>query len=56
MKHNNIHMIGVPEKEERKQGIKNLSEETWQRKKTHKSRKHRVPHKIDPKRPKPGPV
>ena len=27
MKHNNIWVIGVPEGEEREQGIKNLSEE-----------------------------
>ena len=58
MKHNNIHIIGIPEGEEEEQGIENLFEKVMMkncpnliRKKSHTSRKHRVPIKRNPKRP-----
>ena len=51
-------VIGMPEGEEEEQEIKNLFEKImkkktsliWRRKQTHKSRKHRVPNKLNPKR------
>ena len=57
IKHNNICIIGAPEGEEREQGIDNLSEEMMIEnfpnlvKKI--DRKHRVPNKMNPKRPTP---
>ena len=48
MKHNNIHIIGIPEREEKEQRIENLFEKVMMenfpmlmKKKSHKSRKHR---------------
>ena len=29
MKHANLHIIGIPEGEERKKGIENIFEESW---------------------------
>ena len=61
MKNNNIHIIGVSEKEEREQGIKKLSEEIMteyishlvKEKDTQVWEVKRVPNKITPKRPTP---
>ena len=58
MKHDNIHIIGIPEGEEEEQGIENLFENVMMEnfpnligKKSQNSRKHRVPSKRKPKRP-----
>ena len=55
-----IHIIGVPEAEEKEQEIGNLFEKVLKenfpnlgRKETCNSRKHRVPNKMDAKRPTP---
>ena len=52
-----IHIIGVPEGEEREKGHDKIFEEiipksslTWERKHSLKSRKHRVPYRISPRR------
>ena len=58
MKCNNICIIGVPEGEEREQGIKDLSEEIMtenfcnlvKEKDTQVQKLQRVPNKLDPKR------
>ena len=56
-KSTNIHIIGVPEGEEREKRPEKIFEEiwlnislTWERKQSTKSRKHRVPGRIDPGR------
>ena len=44
MKHNNIHIIGIPEGEEEEQGFEKVMMENFpnlMREKSHKSRKHR---------------
>ena len=58
MKHNNIHIIGIPEGEEEEQGIENLFEKVMMenfpnlvREKVTQSRKHRGPIKRNPKKP-----
>ena len=59
MKHNNIHIIGIPEGEEEKQGIENLFEKVMMEnfpnlrrgKVTQIQDTQRVPSKRNPKRP-----
>ena len=53
----NIQIIGVPEEEEEKKGSEKIFEEimlktslTWERKQPPKSRKRRVPYRINPRR------
>ena len=61
MKHNNIHIIGIPEGEEREQGIQNLFEEIMtenfpnlvKEKDTQVQEAQRVSNKMDQKRPTP---
>ena len=57
IKHTNICIIGVPEREERAQRIENLFEKIMSKNfpnfLTYKSRKYRVPNKMNPKRPTP---
>ena len=58
MKNNNISIMGIPEGEEREQGIKNLFEEIMteifpklvKEKDTQVQKAQRVPNKLDPKR------
>ena len=58
-KHNNIHIMGIPEGEEREQGIENLFEEIRtsnflnlvKEKDTQVQEAQRIPNKLDPKRP-----
>ena len=56
MKRNNIHIIGIPEKEEEEQGIENLFEKVMMEnspnlmeKKSHKSRIRESPKQEEPK-------
>ena len=55
IKHTNIHIIQVPEGEEQQIGAEKLEAIlakdilTWERKQTSKSKKNRVPKKINPK-------
>ena len=59
MKHNNIHIIGIPEGEEEEQGIENLFEKVMmenfpnlkREKVTQIQETQRVPSKRNPKRP-----
>ena len=59
MKHNNIHTVRIPEREENKQGIENLFEEIMtpkspnlvKEKDTQVQEAQRVPNKLDLKRP-----
>ena len=59
MKHNNIHIIGIPEGEEEEQGIQNLCEKVMmenfpnlmKEKVTQIQETQRVPSKRNPKRP-----
>ena len=59
MKHNNIHIIGIPEGEEEEQGIENLFEKVttenfpnlMREKVTQIQKTQRVPIKRSPKRP-----
>ena len=59
MKHNNIHIMGIPEAEESEQGIENLSEEIMTKnfpnlvkeKDTQVQEAQRAPNKPNPKRP-----
>ena len=59
MKHNNIHIIGIPEREEEEQGIENLFEKLMmenfpnlmREKVTKIQETQRVPSKRNPKRP-----
>ena len=59
MKHNNIHIIGIPEGEEEEQGIDNLFEKVMmenfpnlmKEKVTQIQESQRVPNKRNPKRP-----
>ena len=54
MKCNNIHIIGIPEREEEEQGIENLFEKVanlMREKDTQIQKTHRVPSKRNPKRP-----
>ena len=61
MKHNNIHTVRIPEREENKQGIENLFEEIMtpkspnlvKEKDTQVQEVQRVQNKLDPKRPTP---
>ena len=61
MKHNNIHIIGIPEGEEKEQGIENLFEKVMMENFPNLMREkvaqiqeaHRVPIKRNPKRPTP---
>ena len=61
MKSNNIHTMGIPEREESEQGIKNLFEEivtknfpnVVKEKDTQVQEALRVPNKVNPKRPTP---
>ena len=58
-KHNNIHIMGIPEGEEREQGFENLFEETITKnfpnmvkeKVSQVQKSQRVPSNLDPKRP-----
>ena len=62
MKHNSIHIIGIPEGEESEQGIENLFEEIMtenfsnlmKEKVTQVQETQRVPNNLDTKRPTPG--
>ena len=59
MKHNNIHIIGIPEREEEEQGIENLFEKVMmdnypnlmREKVTQIQETQRIPSKRNPKRP-----
>ena len=54
MKCNNIHIIGIPEREEEEQGIENLFEKVanlMREKDTQIQKTHRVPSKRNPKTP-----
>ena len=59
MKHNNIHVIGIPEGEEEEQGVENLFEKVMmenfpnlmREKVTQIQETQRVPNKRNPKRP-----
>ena len=61
MKHNNIHIIGIPEGEEENQGIENLFEKVmtenflnWMREEvTQVQETQRIPFKMNPKMPTP---
>ena len=53
----NIQIVGVPEEQEKKKGTEKIFEELqlktsliWERKETIKSRKYRVPYRINPRR------
>ena len=56
VKHTNIRIIGVPEEEEKKKGYENVFEEIIvenvpnMEKETVKSKRHRVPYRINPRR------
>ena len=59
-KHSNVHITGVPEGEEKEQEIGNLFEKIMKENFPHlvkeitcKSKKHRVPNKMDAKKPTP---
>ena len=62
MKHNNIHIIGIPEGEEEEQGIENLFEKVMmenfpdlmREKVTQIQETQKVPNKRNPKRPTAG--